>query len=116
MMEGNFVSYKSMTKRNILAILFVLVLVQNMGGKALAKDCNLPGDYCTAFGGCCPGYYCSRDKNTCVEYPNPSCKKSGQNCGGFQGSCCGRMDCYRSWSLFKGVTAGNLLGGTCQKE
>ena len=44
-----------------------IILVQNMGGKALAKDCNLPGDYCTAFGGCCPGYYCSRDKNTCVE-------------------------------------------------
>ncbi|CAO2821738.1 unnamed protein product [Amaranthus hypochondriacus] len=112
-MEGNFFSYKS--RRNIMvAILLALALVQLMAGKALAKDCNFHGELCTPFSGCCPGYYCYQKR--CTPEPNPSCRESGQNCGGFQGSCCGRMDCYRSWGWFTGVTAGNTLGGTCQKE
>ncbi|XP_056691358.1 uncharacterized protein [Spinacia oleracea] len=96
-MEGKLVFYKS--KKNVVAILFLLTLVQIVTSKKLSGCGGLGCGY-LIFNGCCPGFTCSADHHfTCVS----DCLSVGQECGLFSPICCGSSKC-----------SGPILGGTCK--
>ncbi|KMT04519.1 hypothetical protein BVRB_8g181810 [Beta vulgaris subsp. vulgaris] len=102
-MNAMKISFKS--KKNILALLLILALVQIFAGKALGSNCGVQAEDCSGFfSSCCPDFYCSPGNGySCNKYPNPSCKELGESCGAFKGSCCGKNDCS------------GVFSGTCKK-
>ncbi|XP_021725940.1 uncharacterized protein LOC110693128 [Chenopodium quinoa] len=96
--------YKS--NRNVVAILFILVLVQIMVDKTEA-DCADNGEPCAHFLGitdCCVGYRCSKGAGyKCVRDPSQHCLDEGRKCHVFS-SCCGKNQCtpQRPTQLFTG--------------
>merc|ERR1712137_1400535 len=93
-MEGKMVFYKS--KKNVVAILFILTLVQIMVDKT--ECCGITGEKCKTFlflQTCCPGYRCSKGSgHKCVEDPKQHCTPAGGSCSGPTAFvCCGRNYC-----------------------
>ncbi|XP_021771434.1 uncharacterized protein LOC110735551 [Chenopodium quinoa] len=100
-MEGKMVFYKS--KNNVVAILFILALVQIVIVKS--ENCGITGEKCLSFlfmSDCCLGYRCSKGAgHKCVEDPKQHCTPMGGSCDPYN-PCCGRNYC-------------SYASGTCQQ-
>ncbi|KMT20576.1 hypothetical protein BVRB_1g005580 [Beta vulgaris subsp. vulgaris] len=80
-------------KKNLLAIILILALVQMMAQKG--QGCSDVGQGCGLFTRCCAGSLCS-DKlggGTCERDPNTVCRSRGESCGFFVAQCCGTLVC-----------------------
>ncbi|XP_056688185.1 uncharacterized protein [Spinacia oleracea] len=101
-MEGKLFS----KNKNILAILFIVALVQIMADKAIG--CGVTNEKCDFLRVCCSGYVCDKTQHQCVQSKHSMCQRIGERCGtlNLKGDCCGKSYC-------KGSFWGAAFGGTC---